>query len=157
MVDVILIILGGLFVIVGLVGCVLPIIPGPPLGFVGLLLLHFTKGVQFESNDLVLWAFIAVVVTVADNVLPMWTTKKFGGSKAGVWGSMVGLVLGLFFAPIGILVGPFIGAVLGEMLNHNNEKALKAGLGAFMGFIFGVGLKLASTGYFAWVFFSKVF
>ncbi len=155
--DIVLIILGSLFVMIGLVGCILPIIPGPPLAYIGLLFLHFTQRIQFESNELFLWAFIAVAVTIADNVLPIWTTKKFGGSKAGVWGSTIGLILGLFFAPLGIIVGPFVGAVLGEMLNNNNEKAFKAGLGAFMGFIFGVGLKLASTGYFAWVFFKEVF
>ena len=142
---------------IGLIGCVLPIIPGPPLAYIGLLFLHFTQRIQFESNELFLWAFIAIAVTVADNVLPIWTTKKFGGSKAGVWGSTIGLILGLFFPPLGILVGPFVGAVLGEMLNNNNEKAFKAGLGAFMGFVFGVGLKLASIGYFAWVFFKEVF
>ena len=146
-----------MFLLVGLAGCLLPVIPGPPLGYIGLLFLHFTSDVQFDGSDLLLWAIIAVAVTVADNVLPIWTTKKFGGSKAGVWGSTIGLVLGLFFAPIGILIGPFLGAVLGEMLNNNNEKALKAGIGAFMGFVFGVGLKLASTGYFAWIFFKEVF
>ncbi len=155
--DILLIVLATIFMLIGLAGCVLPVIPGPPLGYVGLLLLHFTNRIQFESNDLFLWAFIAVIVTVADNVLPIWTTKKFGGSKAGVWGSTIGLILGLFFAPLGIIVGPFVGAVLGEMLNNNNEKALKAGFGAFMGFVFGVGLKLASTGYFAWVFVKEVF
>lgn len=155
--DFLLIILGSIFMVVGLAGCILPVIPGPPLGYIGLLLLHFTQRIQFETNELVLWAFIAIAITVADNVLPIWTTKKFGGSKAGVWGSTIGLILGLFFAPIGIIVGPFLGAVLGEMLNKNNEKALKAGFGAFMGFVFGVGLKLASTGYFAWIFFKEIF
>ncbi len=155
--DILLIVLGSAFMLIGLAGCILPVIPGPPLGFVGLLLIHFTHSIQFETNDLLLWAFIAVIVTVADNVLPIWTTKKFGGSKAGVWGSTIGLIIGMFFAPIGIIVGPFLGAVLGEMLNNNNEKALKAGFGAFMGFVFGVGLKLASTGYFAWVFVKAVF
>lgn len=143
--------------LIGLAGCILPVIPGPPLGYIGLLFLHFTKGIQFESRELFIWAFVAIIVTVADNILPIWTTKKFGGSKAGVWGSTIGLVIGLFFPPIGILVGPFLGAVLGEMLNNNNDKALKAGFGAFMGFVSGVGLKLASTGYFAWKFFSEVF
>jgi uncharacterized protein YqgC (DUF456 family) len=111
MIDIVLILLGAIIILIGLVGCILPIIPGPPLGFVGLLLLHFTQRVQFESNDLVLWGFIAVIVTVADNVLPMWTTKKFGGSKAGVWGSMVGLVLVLCLAPTGLLWGPCLQAV----------------------------------------------
>lgn len=155
--DILFIVIGAIFLLVGFLGCILPIIPGPPLGFVGLLFLHFTSKVQFETDQLILWGIIAVAVTVADNVLPIWTTKKFGGSKAGVWGSMIGLVLGLFFAPIGILVGPFMGAVLGEMLNNNNDKALRAGFGAFMGFVFGVGLKLASTGYFAWLFVKEVF
>ena len=155
--DIVLIIFGALFLLMGLAGCILPIIPGPPLGYIGLLFLHFTRATQFEGRDLVLWAIIAIFVTVVDNVLPIWTTKKFGGSKAGVWGSTIGLVLGLFFPPVGILIGPFVGAVLGEMLNNNHDGALKAGIGAFMGFVFGVGLKLASTGYFAWIFFKEVF
>ena len=155
--DYVLIVLGSLFMIIGLLGCILPAIPGPPLGFIGLLFLHFTERIQFESNDIFLWAFIAIAITIADNILPMWTTKKFGGSKAGVWGSTIGLIAGLFIGPWGIIIGPFLGAVIGEMLNDNNEKAFKAGIGAFMGFIFGVGLKLASIGYFAWIFIKEVF
>lgn len=146
--------------LVGLAGCILPVIPGPPLGFIGLLFLHFTQRIQFETNELLLWAFIATIITIADNVLPIWTTKKFGGSKAGVWGSTIGLVVGLFLAPFGlvsIIICPFIGAVVGELLNKNNEKALKAGFGAFMGFVFGIGIKLASTGYFVWVFVKALF
>ena len=155
--DIVFIVFGSLFIIMGLAGCILPIIPGPPLAYVGLLFLHFTDGVQFSSDQLILWALVAVAITLVDNVLPIWTTKKFGGSKAGVWGSTIGLILGIFFAPVGLIIGPFLGAVLGEMLNHNDENALKAGFGAFMGFILGVGLKLSITGYFAWVFFKGVF
>ncbi len=155
--DIILLILGIVFMLAGFVGCVLPVVPGPPLAYFGLLFLHFTERAHFELNSLLIWAFVALAVTVADNVLPVWTTKKFGGSKAGVWGSTLGLIIGLFFAPVGIIVGPFLGAVLGEVLNNNRDNALKAGFGAFMGFVFGVGLKLASTGYFAWVFVKAVF
>ncbi len=155
--DYVLIVFGAVFIIVGLLGCVLPVIPGPPLGFVGLLLLHFTEKVQFETNQLLIWAFIAIAITVIDNILPVWTTKKFGGSKAGVWGSTIGLIFGLFIGPWGIIIGPFLGAIIGEMINNNQDKAIKAGIGAFMGFVCGVGIKLACSGYFAWLFFTKIF
>ena len=89
----------GLLMIVGLVGCVLPIIPGPPLSFIGLLLLHFSKYAEYSFEFLLMFGLIAVIVTVLDYIVPIWGTKKFGGSKAGMWGAAIGLVLGLIFLP----------------------------------------------------------
>lgn len=155
--EIVLIIIAAILIIVGIIGCILPVVPGPPLGYVGLLILHFTSRAQFSTNELVIWGIVAVGVTIVDNFFPIWTTKKFGGSKAGTWGSTIGLVLGMFFAPWGIILGPFLGAVIGEMLNNNQDQALKAGFGAFMGFLLGVGVKMATAGYFAWVFFSALF
>jgi len=133
--------------IVGIVGCVLPVIPGPPLSFAGLLLLHFSKYAEFSFEFLLLFGSIAVIVTILDYIVPIWGTKKFGGSKAGMWGAAIGLVIGIFvLPPLGIIVGPFAGAVIGEaMTGKKAAEAFRAGLGSLMGLMMGVGLKLAAS------------
>ena len=133
--------------IVGLVGCVLPVIPGPPLSFIGLLLLHFSKYAEYRFEFLLMFGLIAVIVTVLDYLVPIWGTKKFGGSKAGMWGAAIGLVLGLIFLPpLGIIIGPFAGAVIGEALTgKETAKAFRAGLGSLLGLMMGIGLKLAAS------------
>jgi uncharacterized protein len=138
---------GGLLMIVGLVGCVLPVIPGPPLSFIGLLLLHFSKYAEYRFEFLLMFGLIAVIVTVLDYLVPIWGTKKFGGSKAGMWGAAIGLVLGLIFLPpLGIIIGPFAGAVIGEALTgKETAKAFRAGLGSLLGLMMGIGLKLAAS------------
>lgn len=147
MVDYLLLILSFLLIIVGLLGCVLPVIPGPPLSFAGLLVVHFSKFAHFDPLVLILAASFAAIVTVLDYIVPVWGTKKFGGTKYGTWGSAIGLIIGLFFSPfsafLSILIGPFLGAVIGELIGGMDSKhALKAGLGAFIGFLLGTGLKL---------------
>ena len=143
-IDIILVILGCLLLVVGLVGCVLPVIPGPPLSYVALLLLQATRFGGFSVQFLLITAGITVVVTVIDYLLPMWGTKKWGGSRAGVVGSLIGLLVGLLFLPVGIIVGPFAGAVVGEMLSgRDTNAALRSGVGSFIGFLLGTGMKLA--------------
>ena len=138
---------GSVLMIVGIIGCILPVIPGPPLSFVGLLLLHFTKFADFSAEFLIMFGAIAVVVTILDYVVPVWGTKKFGGSKAGMWGAGIGLVLGLiFFLPLGIIIGPFAGAVIGESLTGKDaSRSFRAGLGSLLGLMMGIGLKLAAS------------
>ena len=133
--------------IVGLVGCVIPVIPGPPISFIGLLLLHFSKYAEYSFEFLLMFGLIAVIVTVLDYIVPIWGTKKFGGSKAGMWGAAIGLVLGLIFLPpLGIIIGPFAGAVIGEALTGKEAaKAFRAGLGSLLGLMMGIGLKLAAS------------
>lgn len=145
--DILLATLGGILMILGIIGCVLPVIPGPPLSFVGLLLLHFSNYAEFSFEFLLLMGAIAVIVTIMDYIVPVWGTKKFGGSKAGMWGAAIGLVLGLiFFPPLGIIVGPFAGAVIGEALTGKDAaNSFKAGLGSLMGLMVGIGLKLAAS------------
>lgn len=168
--DIFLIILGAICLLLGIIGCVAPVLPGVPLSYVGLLLLHFTDRVQFSWQFLTIWAVIVVVIQMLDYFIPAWGTKKFGGSKYGVWGSTIGLVVGLFMGPWGIIIGPFLGAVVGELIyfnrhpqttlneteqslnnveqkkNSNLNRALRAGLGSFIGLLTGTILKLICCG-----------
>lgn len=156
--DIVLIILAILFLLVGLAGCILPVLPGPPLAYVGLLLLHLTSKHQFTTEFLVIWAIVAIAVTILDNVIPVLGTKKYGGSKKAIWGSMIGLLIGLFlFPPFGIIIGPFLGAVVGELLEGKETKdAIRSGFGAFMGFLGGTLLKLISVGMMIFYFFKEL-
>jgi len=148
MADYVLLIIGVIVMILGIIGCLVPVLPGPPLSFLGLFLLHFSKfgHGHFTTNKLIIFASIAVAVSILDYLIPVWGTKKFGGSKYGTRGATVGLVIGLFLGPVGIIVGPFIGAFVGEMLFRDDVKyALKAGFGSLVGFLMGIGLKLAAS------------
>jgi len=151
--DYFLIGLGILFLILGILGGVLPVLPGPPLSYVALLLLHFTTKYQFTTQFLITWAIITIVVYVLDYLIPAWGTKKFGGSKRGR-DRIIGL---FFFPPVGIIIGPFAGAVIAEVSGGKNHKAaLKAGLGSFIGFLAGTMLKLIVSGMMAWYFFAEI-
>jgi uncharacterized protein YqgC (DUF456 family) len=145
--DLVLVIAGGIFVIAGIIGCIVPALPGPPLSYAGIILLHFSRWGGLSTKLLILLGVFTAIVTVVDYVLPMWATKKFGGSKRGIWGSTIGLVVGLFFAPLGIIAGPFLGAFIGEMTSNNDaSKALRSAAGSFVGFLLGTGAKFAVSG-----------
>jgi uncharacterized protein YqgC (DUF456 family) len=110
--DYLLTVLGALLVLFGLLGCILPILPGPPLSFAGLLLSYFSRFGNFSHSLLIWTGLAALLVTVLDYLLPIWTTKKLGGTKRGIWGATLGLVLGFFILPpLGVVVGPFFGAL----------------------------------------------
>jgi uncharacterized protein len=157
--DYVLIVLGALFIIGGILGGVLPVLPGPPLSYIGLLFLHFTEKYQFSTRFLIIWIIVAVVVTLIDYFIPIWGTKRFGGSKRGIWGSIIGLVIGLFFfPPFGIIIGPFVGAVVGELTaGKDSGAALKSGFGSFLGFLLGTLMKLIASGLMAWHFGKELF
>ena len=140
--DILLIITGFLLMILGVAGSLLPVLPGPPLSYLGLLLLHFTTKINFSSKFLISWGIITILVSILDYIIPVWGTKFFGGSKYGVWGSIAGLLAGVFFPPFGIMIGPLIGAIAGEIIAGNKGNALKAGFGSFLGFIVGTIVKL---------------
>ena len=144
--DYLLLALAIILMIVGIAGCLLPVLPGPPLSYVGLILLHFTRFADISKNLFIILGIVAVVVTIIDYVVPIWGTKQFGGSKYGIRGATVGLVIGLFLGPAGIIIGPFVGAVVGELIFKDDIKyAMKAGFGSLLGFLTGVGLKLAAS------------
>lgn len=151
--DIILIILGILCLVTGLVGCFLPILPGPPVAYTGLLLLHFTDKVQFTTAELLIWLLIVVIAQILDYFIPMLGSKYSGGSRWGTRGCLAGTLIGLFFMPWGIILGPFLGAFIGELLGgQETGQALKSGLGSLLGFLFGTVLKCAIVGYFIWQF-----
>jgi uncharacterized protein YqgC (DUF456 family) len=144
--DYILLVFAIIIMILGIIGCLVPVLPGPPLSFLGLLLLHFTRFGHFKGSTLIIFAAIAVVVTILDYMVPIWGTKKFGGSKYGIRGAAVGLIIGLFLGPVGIILGPLIGAFVGEMIFKDDFRyAIKAGFGSLVGFLAGVGLKMAAS------------
>lgn len=135
--------------LLGLIGCILPVIPGPPLSWAALLLLYFKEGSEMSLTFLLVWLAITVAVTVLDYIIPAYFTKVTGGSKAAARGSLVGLFVGLiFFPPWGMILGSFLGALLAEMFISGNEmkKSLKSAFGSFLGFLFSTGLKLTCSG-----------
>ncbi len=144
--------------LLGIIGCIVPIIPGTPLSYVGILLLHFTERYQFSTNFLIFWGILTVLAYVLDYIIPAMGTKKYGGSKRGVWGSMIGLLLGIiFFPPFGIIIGPFIGAVVGELTTGRDmNKALKAGKGSFIGLLIGTAIKLIVSGMMTFYAFKEI-
>lgn len=145
--DLFLLILAGLLLLIGFLGSVLPVLPGIPLSYGGILLLHFTEKYQLDTKFLVIWAIVVVIIQVLDYYIPIWGTKKFGGSKYGVRGSIIGLLAGMFFGPFGIIFGPFAGALIGELIAQKpTHEAMKAAFGAFLGFIVGTVSKLVVAG-----------
>jgi uncharacterized protein YqgC (DUF456 family) len=153
--DVVLITIGIILLIVGLVGAIVPGLPGPPISYISLILLHLTTNHAFTEEFLVVMGIIMAAVTILDYVVPIYGTKKFGGSKRGIWGSTIGLIVGLFILPIfgivlgpfglfGIILGPFVGAYIGEKTGGiDSDKAFKAAIGSFIGFLTGTFMKFA--------------
>lgn len=154
MLDWSLVAVGGVLLILAFVGCVVPCLPGPFLGWCALLSLAFTR-FALPTAWLVAAGVATGIVVVLDYVVPAYGAKKFNCSRWGVVGCALGTVAGVFFLPFGILLGPFIGACLGELVaGRTFGLALKGGLGAFLGFLSGVFLKIcavcAFTGLFVW-------
>jgi len=142
--DILWSVISGILLVVGVIGCVLPIIPGPAISFASLLILQLKSTPPFTSDFLIWFGVIMVIITALDYIVPAYGTKKLGGSKSGIRGSVVGLIFGIFFfPPIGIIIGPFIGAVIGElMVGKSSNVAFRSGFGSFIGFLTGTLIKL---------------
>ena len=152
--DIILIILGIICLIMGLAGCILPMLPGPPVAYVALILLHLTDRVSLSTSELLIGLLLVIAIQLLDYFIPMWGTKYTGGG--GKWanrGSLIGTIVGMFFLPWGIIIGPFVGAFMGATKDGmDNTQALKAGFGSLIGFLVGTAAKFVLCGYFIWVF-----
>ncbi len=135
--------LGFLFIILGLMGFLIPALPGPPVAYAGLWLQQIREPDAYSATFLLTWGAIVMVVLVLDYYIPVWGTKKLGGSKYGMWGCTIGFLAAFWLGPWGIIIGPFAGAFLGELLaNQTQKKALKAAFGAFLGFLGGSLFKI---------------
>ena len=155
----ILLLLGFVLMIVGVLGSLLPVLPGPPISWVGLLLLYLTKAVPVSYTVLGITLVIAIVVGILDYIIPAKGTKRFGGSKYGIWGTNIGLVVGILAPiPLGFIIGPFVGAFVGELINDSTDskKAFKAATGSFIGFLASTFMKFLVSMIFLGLFLVKV-
>lgn len=143
--DTFLIITGFLLTVAGLVGSILPILPGPPTGWAGLLLLYLTSIVPMDWWVLGITLGVAIIISILDYIIPAMGTKKYGGSKYGMWGTTIGLIVGLLSPiPLGFLIGAFVGAFVGELIYNSKDtgRATKAAFGSFFGFLTSTFIKL---------------
>ncbi len=132
------------FLILGLIGSILPIVPGPPLSFFGLLLLHFFTSFNLESDYLFYFGAFAVIITILDYWLQIYSVKYFGGGRSSTFGVVLGILGGIFiFPPFGVIVGPFFGAYLGALIESDCDffKSFKIAIGSLVGFLGGTILK----------------
>ncbi|MDD3356300.1 MAG: DUF456 domain-containing protein [Dysgonamonadaceae bacterium] len=149
MLEPLIIALAAILLIVGIVGSVLPVLPGPPLSWLGLLILKFAPSVSHRLSwtVIILVGLFTIIVVILDNILPVWSTKRIGGNKKVVWGAGIGFITGFWFGPLGIILGPFVGALIGGLISGSHIKpALIHASGAFIGFMAGIVLKFINLG-----------
>ncbi len=159
-VFIIFISLGVVVIVLGFIGCFVPVLPGPIVSYLALIFLSIPKKWEvFTPAFLVIMGCVTIGATVIDYILPIVTSKKKGATKAGIWGSILGMVAGIFFfPPFGMLIGAFAGAVIGELIfNKDRKNALRAGWGIFVGTILSIFIKLGVSGVIAFYFFRGIF
>ncbi|MDA3924398.1 MAG: DUF456 domain-containing protein [Kiritimatiellae bacterium] len=144
--------------LVGVIGCVLPVLPGPVISFGAVLLVKFATDIPVSNQFLLVTGIITALVTIIDTVLPIYMPKKFGSSTVGILGATLGLIIGLFFPPVGFIIGPFLGALLFEYIKKRNPAdAFVAGIGSFFGFMMGTVIKITlSMAITAWLIFKTL-
>jgi hypothetical protein len=146
MVTILLIIIGLLTALAGIAGCLLPVLPGPLVSYLSLIILSLARDWQpFSTTFLLVMVGIALLLSALDYVVSLVGARKFGASKAGLWGSVIGMLIGIFFfPPLGIFIGALIGAVVGEIvIGKKTHEAFRVGWGVFVGNLIGTALKLA--------------
>ena len=152
--SIVIIILAVLAGIIGIAGSILPGLPGPPISWAGLLILHIwgngtnAAGNPMTTKFLLIWLAITIVVCIIDYVIPAYFTRITGGSKAAGRGAIIGLIVGMFVPPVGIILGTLGGAFLAEFLVSRKDgwESTKSAVGALLGFFFGTGIKLIASG-----------
>lgn len=143
--DLFLVFLGLILILVGIAGAVLPVLPGPILGWFGLLSVYLTSWVEMNYYALAITFVLALGIFILDYIIPSLGAKKYGGSKKGVMGATLGMIIGLFLPiPLGFVIGAFLGAFIGEVIHKRDDfkRAWRSAVGSFQGFLTSTGLKL---------------
>ncbi len=154
--ELVLVIIAIILTLAGLAGCVLPAIPGPPLNFIGLLLLQWAWQ-PFSTITLIVLGIITIIVLILDYMIPVWGAKIFGATRYGIWGSIIGMLAGIFLTPIGMIMGLLLGAIIGDMLAGKKPlEALKSGAGTFLGTMAGMLVKLIVAGIMTFLAFYEI-
>ena len=146
--DTICVLVGLLLMFLGIAGSILPVLPGTPISWLGLVVLYLAPSLSFDWTFIILTGIVAFVIYIMDYVIPAFGTKQFGGSKAGAWGTTIGLVVGILAPiPFGIIIGPFMGALVGELAFNKTEgpQAFNAAIGSFLGFLASTFIKFFAT------------
>ena len=157
--ELLFVVLGFILMLVGIVGSFLPVLPGVPVSWMGLVALYLSPKLEFDWPFIIITGIIAIVLYILDYIIPAIGTKKYGGSKAGIYGTMIGLVVGIIAPiPFGILIGPFAGAFIGEIAFNNTKSdvAMKAAFGSFIGFLASTFVKFMATMIYLGLFIYKV-
>ena len=146
--EILILITVAILLIVGVIGSVFPVLPGPPISYSAILLLHFFTPYQFDTGLLITLSIFVVVITFLDYWFQFYGVKKNGGGQKATNGTLIGLLVGIFFfPPIGILLGPFTGAYVGAKMEGNDENAIRIAFGSILGFLGGTVLKLLVSGF----------
>tara|TARA_B100000780_G_scaffold133316_1_gene93535 strand:+ start:2618 stop:3118 length:501 start_codon:yes stop_codon:yes gene_type:complete len=157
--DLFYLILSFVTIILAFIGCFLPIIPGPLTGWFSFIFLYQIDGVKINNTLLLITFIVSILVFLVDYLLPILGTKVFGGSKKGIFGASIGLIIGvLSFGPLGLVIGPIFGAFIGELLNDNRKIriAIKASIGTILGLLSGFFLKFTVTSLFLIIYLFEV-
>jgi uncharacterized protein YqgC (DUF456 family) len=129
--------------LVAILGSLLPLLPGPPVAFIGLFLQQLRDPNPFTTQTILIFLAVVIITLVLDFFIPVWGTKKFGGTKYGAWGCTLGFIAAFWMGPLGVIIGPFAGAFIGEMIGgQDSKKSFRSALGSFVGFLVGSFLKL---------------
>jgi uncharacterized protein YqgC (DUF456 family) len=156
--DILLVFAASIFIVMGIIGSFLPVLPGPLTSWVGLIILHLTDAIPMNWSFLIITLLFAIFIWFLDYIIPAIGTKRFGGSKYGMIGTSLGLIVGLLSPiPFGIIIGPFVGALIGELINKSDSQtAIKAAFGSFLGFLTSTFIKFIVAIIYLGLFIAKI-
>jgi uncharacterized protein YqgC (DUF456 family) len=145
--DYFLIVVAGLFLIGGLIGCLISKLPGTPLCYLGIMILNFSSIAEYSVHFFIRWGLIIIAIQGLNYFIPHWGKRKFGGSRRGVWGSLIGMLAGIYFGPWGIVTGAILGALIGELIaGKESNRAIHEAISSFSFFILGTISQLIVAG-----------